>query len=282
MANTYDADLVVDRLADQAILVLQNKLAPLNAFSQDFGVDVMRPRATVQVEKSGTPATGQTNPTNYESGDTTNTNVAVSVSEYSQSFHVTSQELMQGHKLETKAANNLHALADDVWDVCAALLDETVHTNTVVVAAEASIAAADLQEGWGSIAKSPQKHVVLNGTAFAQFLPTNRESFVPGAGAYGFDGFHLATKWDAAQDANTRGFFCGPNALAVASGLPDISPAVRNQCEAIRTVEIPELGLSVQLVMWGSSATRATWISYGVMFGAAVGDASALTLYQTS
>lgn len=282
MANTYDADLVVDRLADQAILVLQNKLAPLGAFSTDFGTDTMRPRATVQVEKSGTAATGQTNPTNYESGDTTNTNVPVTVSELSQSFHVSSQELMQGHKLETKAANNLHALADDIWDVCVALLDESVFTNTVVVAAEASIDADDLQTGWGSIAKSPQKHVILNGTAFAQFLPTNRESFVPGAGAYGFDGFHLATKWDAAQDANTRGFFAGPNAIACASGLPEISGPVQNQVEDVRVITIPDLNISVQMVLWGSAATRATWVSYGVMFGAAVGDVSALTLYQTS
>lgn len=282
MANTYDADLVVDRLAEESILVLQNKLAPLSAFSQDFGVDEMRPRATVQVEKSGTPATGQTNPTNYESGDTTNTNVAVTVSEYSQSFHVSSQELMQGHKLETKARNNLHALADDVWDVAAALLDESVFTNTVVVATEAAIDADDLKTGWGSIAKSPQKHVVLSGTAFAQFLPDNRDSFTPGSGAYGFDGMHLATKWDAAQDSNTRGFFCGPNAIAVAAGIPVIDPIVRNQMEACRVVEVPGLNLSVQLCLWASTSSRAVWASYGVMFGAAVGDASALTLYQTS
>ena len=282
MANTYDADLVVDRLADQAILVLQNKLAPLSAFSTDFGVDVLRPRATVQVEKSGTPATVQTNPTNYESGDTTNTNVAVSVSEKSVSFNVSSQELMQGHKLETKAANNLHGLADSVWDVAVALLDESVFTNTVVVAAEADLDSDDLQTGWASIAKSPQKHVVLSGAGFANFLPTNRESFNPGAGAYGFDGMHLATKWDAAQDANTRGFFAGPNAIACAAGLPEISAPVRNQLDDVRVIEIPGLGISVQMCIWGSSASRATWVSYGVMFGAAVGDVSALTLYQTS
>lgn len=282
MANTYDADLVIDRLAEQAVLVLQNKLAPLNSFTRDFGVDVMRPRATVQVEKSGTPATKQQNPTNYESGDTTNTNVAVTVNEESVSFHVSAQELMQGHKLETKAANNLHVLADAIWDVPVALLAEGTFTNTVVVATEAAIDSDDLQTGWGSIAKSPVKNVVLSGTAFANFLPTNRESFVPGAGAFGFDGFHLATKWDAATEANTRGFFAGPNAIAIASGLPEISAPVRNKVEEVRVVTIPDLGISVQLVLWGSSSSRATWVSYGVMIGGAVSDATALTLYQTS
>lgn len=282
MANTYDADLVVDRLADQAILVLQNKLAPLNAFSQDFGVDTLRPRALVQVEKSGTPATVQTNPTNYESGDTTNTNVAVTVNEISTSFHVSSQELMQGHKLETKAANNLHSLADTVWDVAAALLAEATFTNTVVVATEAAIDSGDLQTGWGSIAKSAQKNVILSGPAFSRFLPTDRDSFLPGANAYGFDGMYMATKWDNANEANTRGFFAGPNAIAVAAGLPEISAPVRAQVEDVRIINIPGLNLAVQMVMWGSASSRATWVSYGVMFGAAVGDISALTLYQTS
>ena len=52
--------------------------------------------------------------------------------------------------------------------------------------------------------------------------------------------------------------------------------------EASRVVEIPDLGLNVVINLWGSTATRTLWASYGVMFGAAVADASALTLYQTS
>jgi hypothetical protein len=242
----------------------------------------MRPRATVQVEKSGTPATGQTNPTNYESGDTTNSAVAVTVSEYSQSFNISSQEGMQGHRLETKAANNLHNLLDDIWDVPAALLDETVFTNTVVVALEAAIDADDLATGWGSIAKSRQKHCVLSGPAYARFNAQNREAFNHEAGAYNFDTFSVNTSWGAAQDANTRGFFCGPNAIAIASGLPVIDQVVQNQMEASTIITLPDAGLSVQLCLWGSVGTRTLWASYGIMFGAAVGDATALTLYQTS
>jgi hypothetical protein len=70
--------------------------------------------------------------------------------------------------------------------------------------------------------------------------------------------------------------------MAVAAGLPIIDDSVRMQMEGTRVVTLPDLGLSVQLCLWGSVGTRTLWASYGVMFGASVGDASALTLYQTS
>jgi hypothetical protein len=279
MANTYDSDLVVDRLADQAILVLQNRLAPQNAFSRDFGVDVLRPRATVQVEKSGTHAAAQQNPTNYETGDSTNSNVAVTVNEESVSFHVTSQELMQGHKLETKAANHLHGLADAIAEINNALLTTAAFGAAVATTAQASMAAADLQAGWADIAKSGERHVVLDAVAFSKFLPTNRDSFTPGSGAYGYDGFHLQTNWDSVGTAGVKGFFCGPNAIACAAGLPEISQAVQNKLEATRVIQLPDLGLAIQMCLWGSTTSRATWVSYGLMYGAAVGDADALGLY---
>lgn len=286
MSNTYDADLVIDRLSDQAITVLQNRLSPLRAFSRNFGVDTMRPRATVQVEKSGTAATPARNPTTYESGDTTNTNVAVTVDERTVSFHLSSQEIMQGHQLETKAENNLRGLCDDLFDLTSYGINTLLATGTygaaVVTTAQASMAASDLKTGWASIAKASERHVVLDSTAFAQFLPTNRESFVPGSGAYGFDGMHLQTNWTNVGTTGVKGFFCSPNAIAVAAGLPEIHPAIENQLEAMRVVTVEDLGLSVQVCLWGSTATRALWTSYGVMFGAAAGDASALSLYIPS
>ena len=41
-------------------------------------------------------------------------------------------------------------------------------------------------------------------------------------------------------------------------------------------IELPELGLSVQFNMWGSLASRTTWASFDVCFGAAKADTSAL------
>lgn len=282
MANTFDADLVLDKAGDSAITVLQNRLAPLRAFSRDFGVSQMAKRQTVQVEKSGTAATGSQNPTDYSGGDSTNSNVAVTVNEENVSFYLTNQELMQGHKLETKIENHLRAFADQVWGRCAALLDETVFTNTVVVATEAAIDADDLATGWGSIAKSAEKHCVLSGPAYARFNAQNKDAFNHESGAYNFDSFSVCTDWADAQDANTRGFFCGPNAIAVAAGIPDVPAPVIQNYYGSNVITIPDLGLSVLTCLWGDGDSRQVNMSFGAMFGCAVGDASALTLYQTS
>ena len=284
MANDYDADLCVDRLSEKAILVLQERLAPLRAFSRDFGTDTLRPRATVQVEKSGTHATAQQNPTNYESGDTTNDAVAVEVNEETISFNVSSQEMMQGERLETKAGNNLHGLADNIWDEVVALCNDANSDNDIITCVQTSFSDTQRQALWASIAKGGERHLILDGTAYAENLPADKNAFeLSQRGAYGFDGFHLATKWDATgAESNLYGLAVTPNAFAVASGLPEISPAVANNLEAVGTAEIPDLGLTVQTCLWGSTSTRATWISYGVMFGVSVGDGSAFTLVVSS
>ena len=73
-----------------------------------------------------------------------------------------------------------------------------------------------------------------------------------------------------------------PNALAIASGLPEISAPVASNLEEVGTVEIPDLGLTIQTCLWGDTGTRETWASYGVMFGAAKGDVSAFTCIVSS
>ena len=285
MANTYAAALVVDRLSESAITILGNKLAPLRAFSRDFGTDLLRPRATVQVQSTVTTSSAADNPTDYESGNSVSTAVAVTVNELNASFHVASQDLMQGQRLETIAAANLHSLGDLIWDKCVANFnDSTTGSNVKIAVAEASFAAANRDAAWASISKGFEKHLILDGTAYSQSLPTDRNSFdLSENGAYGFDGIHLATKWDATgAEANLYGVAAAPNALAIAAGLPEISGAVASNLEEMGTVEIPGLDLTIQTCLWGSTSSRATWASYGVMFGAAKGDVTAFTCIVSS
>ena len=280
MANTYAPALVVDRLSESAITILGNKLAPLRAFSRDFGTDLLRPRAKVQVQSTVTTSSAADNPTNYESGNSVSTAVEVTVNELNASFHVASQDLMQGQRLETIAAANLHSLGDLIWDKCVANFnDTTTGSNTKITVPEASFAEANREAAWASIAKGFEKHLILDGTAYSQSLPTDRNSFeLSENGAFGFDGIHLATKWDATgAEANLYGVAAAPNALAIAAGLPEISGAVASNLEEMGTVEIPGLDLTVQTCLWGSTSSRATWASYGVMFGAAKGDVTAFT-----
>ena len=285
MGNVYPTALVVDRLPEQAITVLGNKLAPLRAFSRDFGTDPLRPRAKVQVQSTATTSTAAANPSDYESGDSTSTAVEVTVEELNASFHVGSQDLMQGQRLETIAAANLHSLGDLIWDKCVANFNaSSAGSNTRIIVAEESFAAANREAAWASIAKGSEKHLILDGTAYSQNLPTDRNSFdLSQNGAFGFDGIHLATKWDATgAESNLYGVAAAPNGLAVAAGLPEISGPVASNLEEVGTVEVPDLGLTVQTCLWGSTKTRATWASYGVMFGAAKGDVTAFTCIISS
>lgn len=272
MANTIDSALIVDVLKNSAATVLQHRLAPLAAFSRDFGADSLRPRATVQVPLASGASSVQVNPSNFETGDTTLANIAVAVDLLSKSFHVSNDQSLSGIKLAMLADVNLAALADKIMDLALTPLSGagTSYTGTA-----ADFVAEDLQAGWGEIAKADTKHVILRGDFFAKFLPTNRESFVPGVGAYGFDGFHLNTRWAG----TTAGVFCSPKAVALASGLPS---AQAGNLISSETIQVSGVGIAVQLNLWQSTATRSLWASYDVMFGAAAGDLASAKLIVAS
>jgi hypothetical protein len=69
--------------------------------------------------------------------------------------------------------------------------------------------------------------------------------------------------------ANTAGFVCGQDAIAIASGLP--VGMIAGEFVEQRTVELSN-GLSVLLSVWYSRSTRAHMASYDIMFGAAAAD----------
>jgi len=85
MANTFDSALVTDVLRDSVITVLQSRLAPLSAFTKDFSAESVKPRATIQVPIATAGSTTQTNATDFESGNSTLDNVAVTVNQSSNS-----------------------------------------------------------------------------------------------------------------------------------------------------------------------------------------------------
>ena len=282
MANTFDSALVVDVLRDQAITVLQNRLAPLNAFSQDFSTDELAPLKTVQVGIATAGSTTQTNATNFESGDSTLDNVEVSVSQYSNSFHLTNAQINQGHRIENIAKINLHQLANKVIDVAMAPITTANFGAAVVdVDTAALVTTSSLKTLWAALKDGDVRNCVLDGAIYAQFLPTNLDSYQLAAGGknvgmHGFDLFTYNNRWSAAG-ATINGFVCSPQALAVASGVPTSSPADSDMISQ-ENVTLPDLGLTVQVNMWVSRSSRALWCSYDVMFGAAKGDGSAMKL----
>jgi hypothetical protein len=282
MANTFAADLVVDSLRDAAITTLSSRLAPLNAFSRDFSADQLRPRSTVQVPIASAGATVQTNASNFESGDSTLTNAAVSVSQYSASFALSNTEINQGFRIEQLAAKNLRQLANKIIDVALTPVTTTNFGSAVVdVDAATDVTATSLKTLWGALKDGSERNLVVDGSIYAQFLPSNLDGFSlagngRNTGIYGFDGFYFNNRWDGAG-STIKGFAASPEAIALASGVPVSSP-VSDDLIAQENILIGDLGLTVQMSMWSSRATRSLWASYDVMFGAAKGDGDALKL----
>lgn len=278
MGNTIDADLLIDTLSNKAITFLGARLAPLSAFSNDFTTDELVQAKSVQVPKITAGSTTQTNPTTFESGDTTTSNIAVPINHYSNSFHITSAQANQRIRLEMLAEGALKNLSNKISDVWTALvLDADISTTNTTVA-QASFAAANAKAMWGQIAACANKTLLLDGVAYAQLAPSDKNAFQLGeSGAYGFDGIHLQTRWTGAT-ANVYGLAAGREFLACAAGIPLQAPGVAEKMISQKVIQLPGIGLPIQVNLWVSSSTRQLWCSYDIMFGAAIADGAAAAL----
>ena len=280
MANSFSAALVTDVVEDTSITVLQNKLASLKAFSSDFSADEIKPKATIQVPLITSGATAQTNPTNYESGDTAIGNVPVTPNEIAVTFGITNAQLQQGFRLKKILNIQLVVLANAIMD--AAMTPITVANYGAAVVAGVSAAnfgPDDLAVLFGAAKNFNSKNLVLDGSYLAQFIPTDKLKFKLGEdGAFGFDLIAENNRFTAA-DAKVQGFVADPQALAIGSGLPILEDAVAKNMLINEVITLDALGgLAVRFNVWGSMSTRNVWGSYTLMFGAAKGDPSALKL----
>jgi hypothetical protein len=87
-------------------------------------------------------------------------------------------------------------------------------------------------------------------------------------GRFGFDVIAENNRWTGAE-TNTAGFVCGPDAIAIAAGLP--VGMIAGEFIEQRVVTTSN-GLSCLLSVWYSRATRSHMASYDIMFGAAAAD----------
>jgi hypothetical protein len=304
-ANTLAAALTPDYLADGLIVNARNRLAPLAAFSTDFGVDPMKPKSTVQVPRATVGATGQTDPTNWESGDTTLAAIGVTVSQKTVSFHLTNDQLNKGHVMAKLAGINADQFSDLISDVWTALLVVgtygTPGAGTGIIGAASAFAPDDLPQIFAIAKNFRRRNIILDGSYIGYIMPGVTANFGTGLGTsgygggqstffgnvFGFDGIWMQNRYTSAV-ANCVGFACGPDAIAAASGLPISTATPSGEFLSQQVVNIdgsgsnsPSIGMSVQVNMWYSRPTRTIWASYDVMFGAAAGDASTnLTLGQ--
>ena len=282
--NTFDAALTTQMLASGLIVALQNKLAPLAAFTRDFSIDRIKPLSAVQVPRAVSGGTAVASATNFE--DTTNfvgtiDNVSITPLQYTVGAHLTNAELNSGFRL----AQMVELKACEMADSLKVLVNAIITTGNFTAPVNPCVAAAfgwdELKTLWGQLKKSPIKSILLDGEYYSQFLPTTSVNFDPAnSRRFGWDGFFLDTLWTGAT-ANTVGFACGREAIAICAGLP-LSPTVPSPQLTENVVTVPGLNLSVAQYTWASTATRTAWMTWDVMFGAAVGDGAAGVLIMSA
>jgi hypothetical protein len=274
MANTIPSTLVPDIVEEAAITTLGPLLSVVNSFTHQIEVNPIAPGASVKVGVVTAGATASTNPSSYESGDSTKVQRSVTVDEHNVSFHATQAEMNNGHRVSHLVQKNMQVLGNAIRDALFAPITEANFGSAVVDKAAASFAPADTKTIWAACKDFPTKNLILDGGHYAQLLPTNAESFRPGQqGAYGFDSIHVNNRWDGAG-TDIIGFCGTQDALVYASGEPQSDDGLIAALEDRIMVEIPG-GLMVYMSSWVSLATRARWSSLGVMFGAAAGDTTA-------
>ena len=274
MANTFPATLVSELVHDVAITTLGPVLGAVNAFAFDVDPDPLSPGSTVKVGVVTATSASTTNPTNYETGDSTKEQRDVVVDEHSKSFHVTQAQLNKGHSLKQLIRKNMQTVANAARDAVFAPLTVANYGAAILDVTAAAFVPGDLQGIWASCKDFPTKNLLIDGAYYSKLLPTNAESFLPGAtGAFGFDSIAPNNRWDGAG-TDVIGFCGTTDSLVIASGEPVMDSGLENLLDDYMEVPL-DGGLSVYVASWVSLATRTRWMSIGLMLGAAKGDVTA-------
>jgi ATP-dependent Clp endopeptidase proteolytic subunit ClpP len=277
-ANTFAAGLVVDYLADAVITVATTKLAMIAGFTRNVGLDNLRPRATVQVKKFTTGDATVDNATNFEDGTYNNSTLAatsVTVNQITKTFTVTQQELNQGFAISDLAMGSAEIFALGISKKVTAQMTAALFGAGTVIGTAANFDSSDLPAILALAKNYRQKLLLLDGGHLARLSFSAAANTFPDArygplnnGFFGFNNILEQNDYTGAI-ANTAGFVCGQDAIAVASGLP--VGMIAGEFVEQRTVELSN-GLSVLLTVWYSRSTRAHMASYDIMFGAAAAD----------
>jgi ATP-dependent Clp endopeptidase proteolytic subunit ClpP len=283
-ANTFASGLVVDYLADAVITVATTKLAMVSGFTRNVGLDNLRPRATVQVKKFTTGDATVDNASNFEDGAANQSTLAatsVTVNQITKTFTVTQQELNQGFALSDLAQGSAEIFALGISKKITAQMTAALFGAGTVIGAASSFDSSDIPAILALAKNYRNKLLLLDGGHMARLMFSGQLTAAAGTnpfpdsrygplnnGYFGFANIFEQNDWTSAI-ANTVGFVCGQDAIAVASGLP--VGMIAGEFLEQRTVELSN-GLSVLLSVWYSRASRAHMASYDIMFGAAAAD----------
>lgn len=280
--NTVAAGLTTNMLSDTVLTSLGSRLAVIKSFFTEVLTDPVKPKAKVEVALTSGGSAILTNPTDWESGDTTIDAVEVTVNEYAKSYHATNAQLQSGTQMAWMAKKNAMIFAEGLTDALTAILTQANYGAPVLTSAAAAFGSSDMATIWAGAKDFTLRNLVLDGGHYARLIPTSAEGLQPTGGSYGFDSINYNNKWSASAIANICGFVASPECAVVAIGLPIQAPGLDYQFSAMQTVAIPDLGFSVQVSAWAKPGTRALWAAYDVMLGVAKADGNAAKLITSA
>lgn len=283
MANTYDAvDLCTPHLVAGSVTPLQNRWAALQAFSLAWQPDNLKPKSVARIKFVTGAATPQTDPSNFESGDSTVDAVSITPHLLSLSFNVSNDDLQSGLALEDLIERNRARFADFVIQAATAPITEANFANYAggsYVKDPLAFSWSDMSLLWSSLAKADEKHAILDGPYLGPLVNTPT-FFQPGLSGdegdgqrYGWRTVVLNTNWSGAG-AGCRGFVCHKQAIGVVCGLPAF-PKIAPPNLVRQIIDLPTLKIQVESCMWLSLASRSWWASFGIILGSAKLDGSA-------
>ena len=283
-ANNFAAALFVDYLADAVIVVATAKLAMISGFTRNVGLDNLRPRATVQVKKFASGDAAVDNATNFEDSATNNSvvnAVSVTVNQITKSFSISQVDLNKGYAISDLAQGSAEIFALAISKKVTAQMTAALFGAGTVIGVAANFDSSDLPAILALAKNYRQKLLLLDGGHLARLMFSGQLTAAAGTnpfpdsrygplnnGYFGFANILEQNDWTGGI-ANTVGFVCGQDAIAVASGLP--VGMIAGEFLEQRTIELSN-GLSVLLSVWYSRASRSHMASYDIMFGAAAAD----------
>lgn len=282
MANNIDASLINQVLANRAITKLTGKLAYLPAFCADFSDQVLGVRSrTLNVPFVSGGSVAQVDPASFEVGDTDVQNKAVNLVHISKTAYLTPYDIENGRRLEWLADQSINTVANKIEQIVFANINEaTFGPAAATWTGSGNMPLSALQTLWGAL-PGTTKNFLAADSEYKNFLASNLFSFqTPGSkAAFGYDYFdHTAAGFSSpGVGAGVRAFAAAPQALVMAAAIPAYTPQVSDLLDTV-VVEVPDLGISIQSNLWGSSVSRNTYHSFDLLFGCSVGDTTALKI----
>lgn len=288
-ANTITS-VLTNFLIDGSITDLQNLWAPVRAFSVDTRPDGYKPLAPGILKHVTAGSTAQTNPTNYESGNSTVTPVTVTPAEHYIGYQISNTDLNSGVRMADLVRVNTANWANLVIDAALAPLTVANFTQAgtgslggaaTLISSAAAFGYNELSILQGALKKSPIKNLILDGSYIARVA--NQPGYFQAAGVlggdasawriFGWSGIYNNTRWNGAA-ALVQGFACNPQAVGGIIGLPLLPAMIPGGILSAQVMTIDGLDIQVLAEAWFNPATRISWNSLRVMDGWAAVDTS--------